>query len=340
MAPPPDTATPIDGVITNRTFGVDAQGRPIQPAEEPARESSGFPQTLPPNPEGVVPGPPPLTETVETLGTPGAGPPPRVPLPEGIAPGPPPLTETVETLGGQGPQPGGTFLPPGPPRPVPPPPVGGGNPLVPEGVPAIGLGSLGGLIERQLANPSRFGAPQAQEAFNFFSGDLQRQADEAANRARVGAASRGVFFGSGGLNQEQRARQPFQTAQGQLATNLALSQAQTGSQDLNAAIANAFRFGENQQQADQFAANLGLQTSQFGFEGAPGIDQAIGAFGGLPLPGAPPGLGPTLESLARLAALLRQQGGGGSTQVTIGGGQPGGNLPVPDAVPPGINVTG
>jgi hypothetical protein len=50
---------------------------------------------------------------------------------------------------------------------------------------------------------------------------------------------------------------------------------------------NAFRFGENTNAANQFGANLGLNTAQLGFQGAPNIDANLAGLMGQPLSDVP-----------------------------------------------------
>jgi hypothetical protein len=179
-----------------------------------------------------------------------------------------------------------------------------GNPLVPEGG-AVPLGGLGGLLERQLGNPSRFGLPQVQQAFDFLSGELQRGAQGAEQRAITDAQQRGVFFGSPLTTSLGDIATELQRGQGNLASTLALAQAQTGGQDLNAAIANAFRFGENQLGAQQFAGQLGLNALGQGQQGAPDINSILAMIQGLPT--AQMGnLGGQFGGLGSLAGLLGQ----------------------------------
>lgn len=161
----------------------------------------------------------------------------------------------------------------------------GGNPLIPQGTQAVPLAGLGGLLERRLASPTRFDLPAVQQAFKFLGGELERKGEEAASRADVEAARRGVFFGTPGLTLREEARRPFQEALGGLGTNLLLEQARTGGQDVSQAIADAMRFGETGLQAEQFAAQLGLRAADLGFQGAPDINQMTGALAGMPLPG-------------------------------------------------------
>lgn len=158
----------------------------------------------------------------------------------------------------------------------------GGNPLVPEGQGAVPLGAIGGLLERQLANPSRFGSAQVQQAFTSLDQQLQDQANQANQAAIADAQRRGVFFGTPLTTSQGDIATQLQRGRGDLATNLLLSQAQTGAGDLQRAIQNVFQFGGQQQQADQFAAQLGLQTLGLGLEGAPSIGGAAAQFGGAP----------------------------------------------------------
>jgi len=189
----------------------------------------------------------------------------------------------------------------------------GTNPLVPQGTEAIGLGNLGGLIERQLANPSAFGSSQVQDAFKGLVGQLDESAETANQRAIADAQSRGVFFGSPLTTSQGDIATQLQDAKGNLATQLLLNQAQTFGQDQNAAIGNAFRFGENQLGADQFAASLGLQSFGAGNQGAPNINSAANAIAAQPLPAPQGGSNAALGALGALFGSSPQQ------QVPAGG---------------------
>jgi len=251
---------------------------------------------------------------------------------------------------------------PAAPAPAQPPQVGpvGGNPLTPD-VNAVPLSGLGGLIERQLANPSRFGSEEFQRSLEGFGASSRADEEQAANRARSLANARGVFFGSGGIREEERSRQPFQRGRADLANTLLLSQAQMGGQDLQGAIGNAFRFGENITSADQFAAGLGERVLGRGLEGAPSIDAAAANIANQPLPGAGPG--PDFGGVADLVSNFQRPGGGGAPAPTGGGGvagaignaigginfggglgrtSPGGTFQggPPPPIPGGVNFTG
>jgi len=300
---------------------------------------------------GVVGQPAPVQQPPQVSG--GAGPS-RPPI--GGAPAPaPPLTTPA-------PAPAPVQQPAVAPQPAPPAPAGpvAGNPLTP-GVDTVPLSGLGGLIERQLANPSRFGSEEFQRSLEGFGASSRADEEQAANRARSLANARGVFFGSGGIREEERSRQPFQRGRADLANSLLLSQAQTGGQDLQGAIGNAFRFGENITSADQFAAGLGERVLGRGLEGAPSIDAAAANIANQPLPGAGPG--PDFGGVADLVSNFQRPGGGGAPSPSGGGGvtgaignaiggvnfggglgrtSPGGTFQggPPPPIPGGVNFTG
>lgn len=179
----------------------------------------------------------------------------------------------------------------------------GGSGLLPSGTEAVGLDSLQGLLERQLANPTRFDLPAVQQAYGFLGGQLEDQAQQARQSAVTDAQSRGVFFGSplsSGLGRVEQARQQ---GLGTLASNVLLNQAQTGGQDQQAAFSNAFRFLENAMANDQFNAQLGLSGLGLGLQGAPSIGGAVNAIASQQLPGAPQG-----GNIGQLIASILGQG--------------------------------
>jgi hypothetical protein len=159
--------------------------------------------------------------------------------------------------------------------------------LVPPGTEAIGLGNLGGLIERQLATPSRFGSAEVQQAFQHGSQNLEDAARMAEAQATTGAQQRGMFFGSPLTTSLGDISTQLQRGKGDLLSNLLMAQAQTGGQDLNQAIANAFRFGENIDLNALRQAQMGLGAVGAGFQGAPTSGQITGQIAGQPLPGQP-----------------------------------------------------
>ncbi len=202
-------------------------------------------------------------------------------------------------------------------------PTLGGSGLVPQGTQAVGLEGLGGLIERQLANPSRFDDETFKQVFGFAKGELERDRDAALDAATADAQARGVFFGSPLTTSRGDIQSEFGRGLGALGSNLLLEQARTGGQDQQAAIANAFRFGENQLGADQFAAQLGLGTAGLGFEGAPDINQGINAIGNLPI-AQPGGTSDLFGQVGNIAGLFGQpqQPQGGQPQIAPPGAVP------------------
>lgn len=197
------------------------------------------------------------------------------------------------------------------PSPLEPIPPSRSNPLLPEGTTSVPLSALGGLLERWLAQPSRFDLPAVRDAFKFLSSELERQGERAASAADIEAAKRGVFFGTPGLSLRESAREPFRRASGDLATSLLLEQARTGGQDFARAIDQAMRFGENALRSEQFLAQLALQMLGLGFGGSPDISTLSTALGGLPLPSSGSNSDAILQALRSLAMNLdfsRDQG--------------------------------
>ncbi len=209
------------------------------------------------------------------------------------APPPPPPQQTT-------PPPAQVTLPP--PAPAPAPQVAPAQNAQPPN--AIPLSGLGGLLERQLANPSRYGQEEAKKTYEYLSQNLEDQAKQAEQGAIANAASRGVYYGSPLTTSLGDIGTQLMRGKGDLAAQIAREQALTEGTDRQAAIGNAFRFGENQTAADQFAAQLGLQATGMGFGGAPDINSTIGAIAGQPFPQAQPA---DLSGLGALAGLAQPQ---------------------------------
>jgi len=153
--------------------------------------------------------------------------------------------------------------------------------------PGVPLPQVGGLIQQQLANPTRFDLPAFKSVYDFAKGDLEQEAERSRQGVTADAARRGVYHSTApdtmtGGNFDIGER--FNRGLGTLASNLTLEQARTGGQDFNSAMGNAFRFMENQQAADQFGANLGLNTAQLGYGGSPDIQSILAQMSGQPLP--------------------------------------------------------
>jgi hypothetical protein len=210
------------------------------------------------------------------------------------------------TTPAQGQMAGPAITPPAPRPPQIQPPVAG-SPYGPNAA-GVPLGQVGGLIQQQLANPTRFDLPAFKDIFNFAKGDLQAEADRSRQGVTADAARRGVFHSdvpdtmTGGMHD---INERYNRGLGALSSNLALEAARTGGQDFNSSLGNAFRFMENQQGADQFAANLGLQSAGLGYGGSPDINQLLSQISGQPLPQL--GQNP-LEALGSSLAMFQRPG--------------------------------
>lgn len=148
------------------------------------------------------------------------------------------------------------------------------------------LNNFGNHINQGLQNPSRYDATEAKKFYEHGKTDLQQQAERAKLGALGNAASRGVYYSTapdtmnGGVHD---INERYTRGLADLTTGIAREQALTYGQDNQNAIGNAFRFGENQQQADQFRADLGLRTTNAGYAGGPNINQAIAQYGSQPI---------------------------------------------------------
>jgi hypothetical protein len=166
-------------------------------------------------------------------------------------------------------------------------PILGGNPVVPQGTEAIPMQGVGGMIERYLANPSRFDNATFQQAYQSAVGDIDQQAKLAQDQAAASAASRGMFFGSPLTTAGTDIATEAGRAKANVASQLLMNQAQTWNQDMGQALQAALGFGGQQQNANQFSADYALRALGQAFGGAPtigGTAQQIAGLPGLPSP--------------------------------------------------------
>lgn len=279
---------------------------------------------------GVKPAPA-ITKTT-TTSTPIQQPAPRVTAPAGIVPGPQNITIPQTTIAGGDLGNGDIsqllkdrlktltvrppVITPPPPPPetngtgtpiyIPPPNYGGegGDILPPPDTdgetqqPAF-LEDLGTFIQWMLNNPdylTRSTNPEDDQAYTSAlatgTGLLDRRAEEERQRARVDAASRGLFYGT-----------PLDFAQGKIHGDeqLALSQLESGllgqhaqrDETANAQRQNwmsnlinqALNFGQQGSNFDLEQARLALEASRLGNQGAPDISAMLAALLGLPSAG-------------------------------------------------------
>lgn len=325
--PAPAIAPPPPSAQSQPYAGIQAQPRPniIAPAPNPAGGVAPKPVNMGTwNPQQIMP-PTPLPHAM-----------PPVPLPPPIPPHPatpgmniiPPAPSVTTQLNGGGATPAPTPYPSlnGSTAPAPGTTGGSSQPFPSSGPkPAIPLNGLGGLLEQNLGNPSRYDADVVKDAYGFLKGDLEREATDARSGAINDANSRGVYYGTPLNSGLAKVDTDYQRGLGSLATSLMMDQAHTYGNDRQASLDNAFRFGENQQRGDQFNANLGLQMGEFGSEGAPNINNAISQFGQLPL-GAN-GQPLDLSALGKLYAMLNQGKAPGTAGAATTGVDYSGNNP-------------
>ncbi len=164
------------------------------------------------------------------------------------------------------------------------------------------------------------GSAPWQQAYQQGYQNLQDQAKLAGANAQADAAKRGVYYGSPLTTSLGDIDTQLQRGAGDLQSNLLLNQAQTMGANQQNAIQNVFQYGQNQNQADQFQANLGLQEANSGFAGAPTSDNAFNQAMGLGQPTTVAGTqGPNLSGLGALAGYL-QNGQTPSTTQQYGNG--------------------
>lgn len=182
---------------------------------------------------------------------------------------------------------------------------------------AIGLGNLGALIERQLAQPGAYGLDEVQRTKEYLAGEREAQRKTGVAGINADAARRGVFHSTmpvtsiGDLDAELMRASALEDVA--LQEKVAMSQ----QQGLQAAMQNAFGFLDRSQQGQQGLGQLGALAAQLGFQGAPDMNQATTNFLGLP-----GGQGGSVDPgvMAQLGQLL-------------GGQQPGAGTPAPSAGP-------
>lgn len=167
-----------------------------------------------------------------------------------------------------------------------------------EGRNAIGLEFLGGLIERLLANPSRFDTDTAMKLRETFLKDQETEEARGMQDIEADAVSRGLTFSdvpysrSGGIFdlKERLAR-----ARGAFESDLLEKQATTWGGDMNNAIRNALDFGSLAMGGESQLDALAELALRHGGD-APGISEMIGAILGMQQNGSG-GINPILFQL-------------------------------------------
>lgn len=168
--------------------------------------------------------------------------------------------------------------------------------------PAI-LGDVEEKIRQRLNNPSPFGSAEFQAALQQGQQGLEKTLAERSGGLKADAASRGVYYGSPLTAGLGKAESAFADSMSNLNTNLLLEKARTQGGYEQGAIQDALGLGGmqsginqfdrtqslNEQQAreaaEQFQAQLGLNTAALGYGGGPDINSMFGNMLGMPIPG-------------------------------------------------------
>lgn len=140
----------------------------------------------------------------------------------------------------------------------------------------VKLQDLGGEIEKNLGNPSAFNSDLLQQTFGYLKGDLENTRDKELANADIDAASRGMYFGTPGLQSRSNVREKYNRGVGDLATQLALKQAETYGNDRQQAMDAAFKFVGGANEADAQEAQLAALMASLGMNGAPTMAGAAG----------------------------------------------------------------
>lgn len=172
--------------------------------------------------------------------------------------------------------------------------------------------ALNALLLSTLQNPSRFDIDAVREFQDFQTSELERQAQQARGRLKVGAARRGTFFGSPLTRGLVGVESELQRGLGALGAGLSLEQARTQGADRIRAIQQGRGLLGQQESAEQFRAQLAASLLGLGLQGGPNAALAP-AFLGTPT-GAGAG-GGGLGGLGLLFALLMSGRGGGGNEI-------------------------
>lgn len=156
------------------------------------------------------------------------------------------------------------------------PPPAAASPSVPQnvgplGTDAIGLGNLGALIERQLAQPGGFGSAEAIKTKEAFDQMSQRQERQGMAGINADLARRGVFHSSAGVPDIANLQTDLAGARAMADAQLLGRVADSQQSGLNSAIGNAMGYMGLQGQQDLTDAQLGSLASQVGLAGQSGL---------------------------------------------------------------------
>lgn len=146
-------------------------------------------------------------------------------------------------------------------------PAAGANAPVP-------LNDIQSLVEKQLGDPSRYDAKAVQDAYDYMKQDLTRTRDTGLSSADADAANRGVFYGTPATSARSNVEAQYNRGLGDLASNLAISQAQTYGEDANTAFQHAMSLFGAQNTDTQTQAQIAAIMAELGQSGAPTVNNA------------------------------------------------------------------
>lgn len=172
------------------------------------------------------------------------------------------------------------FSPPGHFNPVPQQPVLQ-QPQQPENPNSIK--NLQSIIEQNIGK-TRFDLPAADSIFKHFSRNLEDTAKLKGSDAIADASRRGVYYGTPLTTSLGNIDTELQRGKADLATNVLFSAAQTGMQDNQLGIDNAFRFGELARSGELQDREFAALMAQLGMAGELTPGQALASYGPIQQP--------------------------------------------------------
>lgn len=173
------------------------------------------------------------------------------------------------------------------------------------------FGDFGKLLREALQKPSRYDAEEAKKFYEYGKADLTRQRDMDLSESDAEAASRGVFYGTPGLNMRMDAKERFGRGLADLQTNIAREQATTAGQDRAGAVQDVFNFLGQGREDDKMKVAIAQLIGSMGNQGS--LD-----FSGLDMGGAEPEFGGGVD-WASLGSMFSGGGAGAQAKPPVQG---------------------
>lgn len=152
---------------------------------------------------------------------------------------------------------------------------------------AVGLENLRAVLERGLANNSRYSGDLITRLQDQMSGNLNDERRMAEDRAKADASARGVYYGSPLTTSLGDIGERYLKAQSSGQTDLLKQIADANATDKQSSIDNVFRFGQGEQDSVNSQNDLLTRIADLGLRGGPTIPGATDSFNSLPQPTAP-----------------------------------------------------